>query len=486
MKITTSSGSRKEYYYPITTDLAVYNKAMTDIYNMLGSYGITINSIRLETVLVAMRWAALWNPTVASGQYKVTIPTAPNRYHLTDAPYDMFCMPYGEVEIKNTLGSNTFDLTVNRNLMLSIAQGLKAAMSSNIYDIQLLPYCPLTGYSVNNNVIDILNSEARASTVVQTQSGTNAAPIMWCVQSQSSLYIDYSFEVDNKKMSVMCDKLRFCSPNYSAAFEINPAKNDGITGVNVDYTYMPFTPYIHVAPVFSGLYGGNFGDARGLICQGDFSITSYDDKWADYQVQNKNYLNVFNREIQNLELTQGIQRKQAVWQTIAGIGTGAVQGAAAGTQVGGAYGAIAGAAIGAVSSAVGGVADYQNMIKLQEETLDFKHDMFGYNLDNIKALPNSIAKITAITANNKLFPFVEYYTCTDEEKTAAANKIRHNGMSVGVIGTINDYLGNSWSYEDIEDRGYIKGKLINAEAVDTDYHFAAVLANELDKGVYTK
>lgn len=399
----------------------------------------------------------------------------------------MFCIPYGDsVHYKNTVGNKQFDCTINKGLALSIAQGLRAALSTNVYDVQLLPYCPLTGYSVSNGVIDILNSDARASTNITTATDTYTASILWCTRSQNSLSLEYSFEVGNKKISNTCDKLRICSPNYNGVFEINPAKNDSINGIIVDYTYMPYNPYIHVAPVFSGLYGGNFGDARGLVCQGDFSITAIDDKWADYQINNKNYLNTFNREIQNLELTQGIQRQQALWQTIAGIGTGAVQGAAAGTQIGGLYGAAAGATVSGVASTAGGAMDYQNMIKLQEETLDFKHDMFGYNLDNIKALPNSIAKITAITANNKLFPFIEYYTCTEEEKRALANKIRHDGMSVGVIGTMAEYLGNSWSYEDIEDRGYIKGKLINAEALDSDYHFAAVLANELNKGVYTK
>lgn len=370
------------------------------------------------------------------------MPKSADRYHLTDAPYDMFCMPYGDVHIKNTSGSHQFDLNMNSNITLSIAQGLKAAMSANIYDIQLLPYCPLTGYSVTNGVIDVLNADARAVTMVSTVQSTAVAPILWCTQSQSSLSIDYTFEVTNKKMSSVCDKLRFCSPNYAAVFEMNPAKNNGVVGVNVDYTYMPFTPYIHVAPVFSGLYGENFGDARGLICQGDFSITTYDDKWADYQLNNKNYLNVFNREVENMEVSNSIQRQQQLLSSISGAAGGAAAGAVAGSKLG-PYGAIAGAAVGGVTGAVGGVMDYQNMIKMQEETLDFKKDLFGFSLDNIKALPNTIAKVTSITANNKLFPFVEYYTCTDAEKRAVANKIRYNGMSVGAIGTISEYVGNA-------------------------------------------
>lgn len=143
-----------------------------------------------------------------------------------------------------------------------------------------------------------------------------------------------------------------------------------------------------------------------------------------------------------MEVSNSIQRQQQLMSSISGAAGGAAAGAVAGSKLG-PYGAIAGAAVGGVTGAVGGVMDYQNMIKMQEETLDFKRDLFGFSLDNIKALPNTIAKVTSITANNKLFPFVEYYTCTDDEKRAVANKIRYNGMSVGAIGTINEYVGNA-------------------------------------------
>lgn len=399
----------------------------------------------------------------------------------------MFCIPYGEsVHYKNSIGSHQFDCTINKGLALSIAQGLKASLSANIYDIQLLPYCPLSGYSVNNGVIDIINADPRASTNITTATDTYTASILWCTRSQNSLSIDFSFAVDNKKLSTVCDKLRFCSPNYAAAFELSPAKNEGVDGVIVDYTYMPFAPYIHVAPAFSGLYGSNFGDARGLICQGDFSITTYDDKWADYQLNNKNYLNVFNREIENMEVSNSIQKQQALWQSISGSMTAGVSGATAGATIGGPWGAVAGAVVGTAAGTVGGAMDYQNMIKMQNENIDFKKDLFGYSLDNIKALPNTIAKITTITANNKLFPFVEYYTCTEEEKRAVANKIRYNGMSVGAIGTIEEYANNTWAYGDITDRGYVKGKIIDVESLDCDYHMANAVAEELNKGIYLK
>ena len=118
--------------------------------------------------------------------------------------------------------------------------------------------------------------------------------------------------------------------------------------------------------------------------------------------------------------------------------------------------------------------------------------MFGYQLDNIKALPYTLTKVSAYNPNNKIFPVLEYYTCTETEKIALANKIAYNGMSVGVIGTIGEYLGNSWQYWNnqtqsyITDKGYIKGQLIRIDDFGEDFHVLNALAEEFNKGVYTK
>ena len=107
-------------------------------------------------------------------------------------------------------------------------------------------------------------------------------------------------------------------------------------------------------------------------------------------------------------------------------------------------------------------------------------------LDNIKAWPYSISKTTAYTYNNKIFPIIEYYTCTEEEKKAFANKIAYNGMTVGVIDRIINYAGNTWSYKDITDKGYIKARLIRVEGIDDDTNLLNSLADEVFKGFYTK
>ena len=57
-------------------------------------------------------------------------------------------------------------------------------------------------------------------------------------------------------------------------------------------------------------------------------------------------------------------------------------------------------------------------------------------------------------------------------------------MTVMRIGTMNEFISNSWSYNDIESKGYIKGKLIRLETIEDDYHIVNAISGELNKGVY--
>ena len=82
----------------------------------------------------------------------------------------------------------------------------------------------------------------------------------------------------------------------------------------------------------------------------------------------------------------------------------------------------AGAGIGAAISAVGGAVDVGLNTALRKEALDYTKDMFGFQLGNIQALPDTISKISAFNNNNKVFPVLEYYTCKDREKIAFVNE----------------------------------------------------------------
>ena len=146
-------------------------------------------------------------------------------------------------------------------------------------------------------------------------------------------------------------------------------------------------------------------------------------------------------------------------------------------------GAVAGAVMGTVTSLAGGILDFTNNERLRKETIDYTKDQFGYSLQNIQALPNTLNKVTSIVANSKLFPFIEKYDCSDEERTALINKLKYNSMTIMKVGKIEDFLQRN-PYEN--KLIYVKAKLIRLEEMGTNADIAEALSEELDKGVYFK
>ena len=397
-------------------------------------------------------------------QVTATISKPEARYHLEDQPYDMFAMPYSDdLEIYKN-GVKLFN--ANKSIATNIATQIAAATgSANIYDVQLLPYCPVRYCILDDGTFDVTTAKVD---YVQDMNKNNIGIILWATTSSFTVNIINEITSTNPKIENLTDKWRLCSPNFNGQFEFSVAMNGGVDYFNVDCTYKPFNPYIHVNPNFKRMYGQDFNDARGLICAGDFSLPQVTNAWADYQLNNKNYENIFNREIQNLQVQQKAQRIGDIASAIGGIASGAAGGALLGT-----VGAVAGGAV----SAIGGSLDIGINEKLRAEAMDYKRDMFGMQMGNIQALPSNITKTTAFTYNNKIFPILEYYTCTDEEKTALANKLKYNGMTVGRIGKISDYLTNA-------NDQYIKGRIIRIEGVSDDFHYYKAISDEIYKGAF--
>ena len=189
-----------------------------------------------------------------------------------------------------------------------------------------------------------------------------------------------------------------------------------------------------------------------------------------------------------MEVTNKYQKLSEQITAITGTVSGGVAGAGTGLIASGGnpLAAAIGGGAGLLASAAGGIADVMIKDKLRNEAMDYTKDLFGYQLGNIQALPNTISKVSALNNNNKIFPILEYYTCTEEEEKAFINKVAYNGMTVMIIGTVQDYLGNSWEYKNVTDKGYIKGQLIKFNDDGEDFHVVNEIAAELNKGVYIK
>lgn len=281
-----------------------------------------------------------------------------------------------------------------------------------------------------------------------------------------------------RKLANECDVLRLVSQNYSAIFEFSAAKSGGVDGFLADCTYKPWSPYIHILPKLKGLYGDNFvaiDDARGLICGGDMSLPQLSNSWANYQLQNKTYQEMFDRQIKNMDVKNDINRQGAIAQLIASPFTGGASLAAAGAQMGGVNGMAIGAGVGATVGAITSALDLRNSLRMMEENKKFATDMYNYNLQNIQAIPTSLTKTSALTYNTRVWPFIEYYTCTETERNAFKDKIKYNGMTIMKIGKLNEYsLGEG---------NFYKGQLIRLN-IKVDSHMAYEIYNELNKGVY--
>lgn len=492
--------------------------------------------------------------TITIEQYfeKATIDLTGDRSHLTDQPYDMFCMPYSDdLEIYK---NGTLQFKSNKNLALAVGTSIAAAIgSTGVYDVQLLPYCPvryciadkenfdfgdafvspikkdttIIGYlywanssnftfnieksikvrpdaivkDTYNETIDNLGfvsitNPFLLANITSYEVTSSTITVVSVNYNQTTQKFAIFFGLDNKNKSVRftfqysmertltnedlkinneCDTYRLVSPNYNGQFEFSLAKNGDISYFDIDCTYKPFNPYIHVNPNFGRLYGKDFNDARGLICSGDFSLPQITSAWANYEANNKNYKSIFDRQIQNMELKNSIYKTQEIVGSIASAtSTGVEMGMMTGNP-------LVGIGTG-IASGIGGAIDFSLNNRLRNEALDYAKDMYSYNLGNIQAIPYSLSGIGALNFNNKLFPFIEYYSCSKEEKEALKSKLRYDGASIGRIGTIREFLGYNL-FEDTYNYWYIKGRIIRLE-IGGDNQQLLTIASELLKGIY--
>ena len=404
---------------------------------------------------------------------KVTMPKTADRNNLKDAPYDMFCIPYGEIPIYRD-GVIAIQKT-NKEAGLAAATAIASTLGdATLYDLQLLPYCPIRNLINSNDEIDYSSESKGIIDIYITQGSVSesVSKMFFCDSNTFSLNIPLSLKVDNYKVENECNSYRLCSPNYNGVFEFNLAKNGGLDYIEVDCTYKPYNPYIKLNPNFKRLYGSDFNDARGLICGGDFSVDRISSAWANYQLSNKNYQNIFDREVQSIELQNKYARVQDIGNIIGGgLGTGLMTGGLSGN-------AVAGTVMG-LASVGAGIADTVINDKLRKDQLDKTKDLFNYNLQNIQALPYSLAKSSSFNINSKYVPFLEFYTCTEEEKQTLLDKIKWQGMTIMRTGYIPDYLNTN------SDETYIEASPIRL-LIKEDAHTAQEIAKELSMGVYIK
>lgn len=470
-------------YVNINTPLPVNGSAYLTLKNLFTpDKADWVDSNPQEPFSYSARLLSLTYKIAKASATSVTVTLNSNKRALTDQPWRMFAIPYGDIQIYYQKDAGMW-YDNNKQLALNIATEL-AKSTSAVYDVQILPYVINNGFWEDTSASGgwlwaNKGEEGKDFDYVGTEG--NPQTIIWYPTTSSFrniIKLDNPVVITEPKIQNECDMYRLVGPNYSGGFEFSAAKNGGISQFEINCTYLPVSPYIHINPTFGGLYGQDFDDARGLICQGNFSISTVSDAWKNYVIQNKNFNEMFNRELENMEVSRSIQKKQELANVIVGTLGGAVSGGTGGALVGGGMGAAIGGVVGGTASLAGGRADMKLSQQLYDESKSFKKDMRDYSLGNIRALPQTLSKTSAYNIDNKYFPFLEYYTCTDKEKQALRDQIKYTGMTVMRTGKISEFLQ--------EDYSYIQGKMILLEEISDDTHLSMTIADEIMKGVYIK
>lgn len=401
---------------------------------------------------------------------------------LPDAPYAMMALPYATKDYYN---GETKLGTITRQQALQIVQATSRKYGSGgwLMDIQLLPFCPCIEVLRTDGNIDVFKAVANARVYYDDASSASLVNkiggVICCSKStfQSNIYTStgvlFKVHVFDIKIENQTTKYRIVSPNGNGVFEFSPAKmtyaNDTDIGFLARCTYMPYQPYIRVFPQFARMYGGDYNDYRGLICGGDFSLPQISDSWEAYQVQNKNYQAMFNRQIESMDL----QHRVGTAQDITGALAGTLQGVAGGALIGGQVGAIT----GGIVSGIGGVADIATNSMLRADQREAAIQQHNWQLQNIQALPYSVTKVNNFNVDSNYVPYLEVYVCDDSETDNFIKYLALRSYTINRYGQLLDYLKPTG-------RTFLKGMIIRQSEVDDDSHYIAAIADEVNQGFY--
>mgnify|MGYP003291705775 CR=1 FL=1 len=413
--------------------------------------------------------AGVWEDITDSFTVSIanTVPLNPT------APYYMFAMPYHSCKFQyKDSNDDTHVVTSNPGYTMQFVQQLIKTV------VQLLPYFP-DRYFQNAGVILLDDTDQNSVTYIEDAQGMQSFLYWGAPQSfRFDLGAGAGYTIAELSSRKVDNETRFCrisAPNYSASFDFSIAKNRGVSGFRVFCTYRPYQPHIQIMPLWKGVYGQNFADARGLICGGDYSVDIVNDAWTEYQINNKNYQLIFDRQILSMDRQHEVQQMNDIFGAVSNTVSAAASGATAFSGLGPA-GTLLGGLIAGGMSAVGGAMDITNNQKLRADQRSAAFDMFKYNLGNIQARPTTITKLSALAGNNKIWPFYEIYETTSREVALLEAQLQYAGMTINAIGTVEQYIGPS--------RTFVRGKLIRITGLEHDAEMSQLVADELARGIY--
>lgn len=435
-----------------------------------------------------------------SSQYSLTpVPTLStstfniSKSRKTGNSYDILCTPIN-VRGDKTIYCNGKTYTAENaiNLYKAFSQYWG---TSPVYDVQILPFCPVSYITPYATTESQLRFSIKTLTAERDYTLTAEGIPVFYVNT-----IDREFEInrlwrannnvesitfpnwtnitgDYMKTKYIASDFKLYSPNFNSEYQIPLIKNGGLNRLHIDLTCLPNQPWIRVRPVWEGLNGIDYDDARGLILGGTYSLTQLSSAWTEYQYTNINYQNIQDSTINYQQAQYDITNQKNLISGALNTVSSTISGAVGGALVGGIPGAIVGAVASAGASIGGLAADQYYDKQSQKLTIDYSQEQFALQTGNVKAQTSTISKLTAINTNFKFFPQLLVYIANDKDIDSLDAKWENCGMSIGRIGKLSDYLQQG-KYQ------FVKGKLMRNDNMHYSFDYYNAIGQEVAQGFF--
>lgn len=332
-------------------------------------------------------------------------------------PYVIVAIPFWDDGTSN-VGSSKL-----RIYGYMILNSLLDKFGSALFDIQLTPY-----------------SSGEIAKCKEIPGSLNYFPLRLINETfYSTATLNYTENItgnnNQNKILVNTKDYYIKSPTGTNSYNFNIAYyNRAISKAYISATYKPYNSIVNIKlDKGTSPYVANVGFNDNIELS--FSLphlTRYDDAWTQYQLNNKNYKEIFENQVNK-------QIENAIVGGIGGVASGAASGAALGSiipGVGTAIGAVVGAVGGAVSGIVGGIGTARDV---QYQKADFE-----MQIGNIKAQPRSLSSVSEMDFSYKGFAYIEVYDTTDAEKSLFLAFYSRVSYTVNTYEGLNSYITGYW------------------------------------------
>ena len=337
-------------------------------------------------------------------------------------------LPKSNVKCVNIVSdSNATDTTIAQCLTSAMENLTNENDTGRIIDVQYLPFRLAT--STSSNIV--VNNHNLTAQFLDTD--------------------DYSFTTDMDDITNInkeTDTIKLVSPSRASQFLFRPYDNDGNMLFETKVTLKPFASVIYIRPSTQGLLMYDYDDKDCLVINEDNSLTAVTSQWTEYVYSNKNYSNIFEREIQGRAFERDWERKVEQAQAKADDDTARNITAQKYTIRSGNI-PIFSSLLGAGAAVGGGDKNYLAAAQIDREYnealyqqgIDQSRDLFKYQLENIKSQPSIPSKITTIDCKLLDGVYLEYYSTNTTELSSINSYYAFNGNRIENYGTFSTYWG---------------------------------------------